>query len=100
MCCVCVGGGGLGLLVCTCVRGGGVLVCTCVVWCVHLSLYMLLWTAPPYSSQLHVTLTNDNNKVFKALQSVEPVGKINFVTGVRIAHVRVKIPPKYNNSCY
>ncbi|XP_064382965.1 26S proteasome non-ATPase regulatory subunit 4-like [Halichondria panicea] len=41
-------------------------------------------------TQLRVTLTNDNNKIFKALQAVEPAGRINFVTGVRIAHLSLK----------
>ena len=40
------------------------------------------------STQVRVTLTNDSNKIFKALQSVEPKGNVNFTTGIRIAHVR------------
>jgi len=36
---------------------------------------------------VRVTLTNDLNKIFKALQVLEPKGKVNFVTGIRIAHV-------------
>ena len=44
------------------------------------------------SAQVHVTLTNDNNKVFKALQSLEPKGNIRFITGVRIAHVSLCYP--------
>ncbi len=49
--------------------------------------YVNIHLTPPHSTQLRVTLTNDNNKIFKALQAVEPAGRINFVTGVRIAHV-------------
>ena len=40
------------------------------------------------STQVHVTLTNDTNKIFKALQMLEPKGSVNFITGIRIAHVR------------
>ena len=63
-------------------------VCLGVVWvqCFLEGMSNIHWT-PPYSTQLRVTLTNDNNKIFKALQAVEPAGRINFVTGVRIAHV-------------
>ena len=42
-----------------------------------------------------MTLTNEANKIFKALQAVEPEGKINFITGIRIAHVSTKISVKY-----
>lgn len=35
-----------------------------------------------------MTLTNEANKIFKALQSVELKGCVNFITGIRIAHVR------------
>ena len=34
-----------------------------------------------------MTLTADQNKIFKALQPLEPKGSINFVTSLRIAHV-------------
>ena len=39
------------------------------------------------STQVRVTLTNDLSKIFKALQQLEPKGKVNFITGLRIAHV-------------
>lgn len=39
------------------------------------------------STQVHVTLTTDQNKIFKALQPLEPKGNVNFVTAIRIAHV-------------
>lgn len=41
-------------------------------------------------TQVRVTLTNDSNKIFKALQSVELSGAVNFVTGIRIAHLALK----------
>ena len=37
-----------------------------------------------------MTLTSDQNKIFKALQPLEPKGSINFVTSLRIAHVSKK----------
>ena len=40
-----------------------------------------------FSTHVCVTLTNDPNKIFKALQGIEPKGVVNFVTGIRIAHV-------------
>ena len=41
-----------------------------------------------FSTQVHVTLTTDRNKIFKALQPLEPKpGTINFVTAIRIAYV-------------
>ena len=40
-----------------------------------------------HSTQVHVTLTNDTNKIFKALQGLEPKGAVKFITGLRIAHV-------------
>lgn len=51
------------------------------------------------SSQVRVTLTNDPNKIFKALQSVEPKGDVNFITGIRIAHVRDIIGPHLPKPC-
>lgn len=42
----------------------------------------------PFSTQVRVTLTNEANKIFKALQVVQPKGAVNFITGIRIAHVR------------
>lgn len=41
-------------------------------------------------TQVHVTLTTDQNKIFKALQPLEPKGTINFVTAIRIAHLALK----------
>ena len=43
------------------------------------------------STQVHVTLTPDQNKIFKALQPMEPNGSVNFVTGIRIAHVSIQL---------
>ena len=48
---------------------------------------LLLYLPPPSSTAVRVTLTNDLNKIFKSLQTLEPKGKVNFVTGIRIAHV-------------
>ncbi|CAI7995651.1 26S proteasome non-ATPase regulatory subunit 4 [Geodia barretti] len=41
-------------------------------------------------AQVHVTLTSDQNKIFKALQPLEPKGSVNFVTSLRIAHLALK----------
>lgn len=41
-------------------------------------------------TQVHVTLTMDQNKIFKALQPLEPKGSVNFVTAIRIAHLTLK----------
>lgn len=51
--------------------------------CTHTDWWQLLSS----STQVHVTLTTDQNKIFKALQPLEPKGTINFVTAIRIAHV-------------
>ena len=40
-----------------------------------------------------MTLTIDQNKIFKALQPLEPKGSVNFVTSIRIAHVSAFIHP-------
>lgn len=55
--------------------------------CEFLLLCHCTYLSPPSSTAVRVTLTNDLNKIFKSLQSLEPKGKINFVTGIRIAHV-------------
>jgi 26S proteasome regulatory subunit N10 len=41
-------------------------------------------------TQVHVTLTTDQNKIFKALQPLEPKGSVKFVTAIRIAHLTLK----------
>ena len=48
-----------------------------------------MWYYSIPSAQVHVTLTSDQNKIFKALQSLEPKGSINFITSLRIAHVSI-----------
>ena len=40
------------------------------------------------SNQLRVPLTVDGDRIAKVLQNLEPKGKISFITGIRIAHVR------------
>ena len=42
---------------------------------------------PNSSSEVVTTLTTDVGKVMAKLQQVQPKGEVNFVTGVRIAHV-------------
>lgn len=54
---------------------------------IPISLYVVCPHSTHHSTQVHVTLTNDTNKIFKALQSLEPKGAMKFITGLRIAHV-------------
>ena len=57
---------------------------------IHYSLSHNTIHVPHYNStQVHVTPTNDTNKIFKALQSLEPKGAMKFITGLRIAHVSI-----------
>ena len=53
------------------------------------SIYIIMLPCPSHSAQVHVTLTSDQNKIFKALQPLEPKGSVNFVTSLRIAHVSI-----------
>ncbi len=63
----------------------------------HGLMVIIVPPVPFYSSsEVLTTLTTDVGKVMAKLQQVQPKGEVNFVTGVRIAHVSIDpfLPPK------